>query len=166
MDRTREYSWSDPTISAGALPGRSGLDLMRGMVSGELPAPPMADTLGFEIVEAEEGRVVFTFTPAEYQYNPMGFVHGGAVATVLDTAAAACVQTLLPAGTSMTSVDLTVKYLRPVTADSGPLRAVGTVLSKGRRTALGQAELRDAADRLVAHATATCLLFEVKQSEA
>ncbi|HEY4019659.1 MAG TPA: PaaI family thioesterase [Pseudonocardiaceae bacterium] len=161
MDRNREYSWSDPMISAGALKGRSGLDLMRGLANGELPPPPMAKTLGFEIVEAEEGRVVLTFTPAEYHYNPMGFVHGGAVATVLDTAAAACVQTLLPAGTSMTSVDLSVKYLRPITADTGPLRAVGTVLSKGRRTALGQAELRDAAGRLVAHATGTALIFEV-----
>lgn len=148
-------------ISAGALPGRSGLALMQGLISGELPAPPMADTLGFELVEAEKGRVVFTFAPAEFQYNPMGFVHGGALATVLDTAAAACVQTLLEPGTSMTSVDLTVKYLRPVTVDSGPLRAVGTVLSKGRRTALSQAELRDAADRLVAHATSTTLTFEI-----
>lgn len=161
MDRTREYSWSDPMISAAALPGRSGLALMQGLISGELPAPPMADTLGFELVEAEKGRVVFTFAPAEFQYNPMGFVHGGALATVLDTAAAACVQTLLEPGTSMTSVDLTVKYLRPVTVDSGPLRAVGTVLSKGRRTALSQAELRDAADRLVAHATSTTLIFEI-----
>lgn len=148
-------------ISAGALPGRSGLALMRGLFSGELPVPPMNRTLGFDLVEADEGRVVFTFTPAEFHYNPMGFVHGGAVATVLDTAAAACVQTLLPAGISMTSVDLSVKYLRPLTADSGPLRAVGTVLSKGKRTALGQAELRDAADRLVAHGTSTCLIFEV-----
>jgi uncharacterized protein (TIGR00369 family) len=161
MDRSREYSWSDPSISASALAGRSGLDLMRGLISGELPTPPMSRTMGFDIVEAEEGRVVFTFTPAEFHYNPMGFVHGGAVATVLDTVAGACVQTLLAPGTSMTSVDLSVKYLRPLTVDAGPLRAVGTVLSRGRRTALGQAELRDAADRLVAHGTSTCLIFAV-----
>jgi uncharacterized protein (TIGR00369 family) len=95
----------------------------------------------------------------EYLYNPIGVVHGGLAATMLDSAAACAVQTLLPAGTAYTSADLTVHYLRPVTSDLGTIRATGRVLNKGRRTALARAEVRDGADRLLAHATSSCMIF-------
>ena len=99
--------------------------------------------------------------PREFHYNPLGTVHGGMLATLLDTAAGCAVHTTLPAGVGYTSMDLSVKYLRPVTVASGTLRCVGTVLQRGRRTALAEARLTDAADRLVAHATSTCLLFDL-----
>lgn len=159
MDRTREYSWTDPMGLADAGRSRSGLDFLRAIMLEELPAPPIAVTLGFEIVSVEEGEVVFTVTPAEYLYNPIGVVHGGVAATLVDTVTGCAVHSTLPAGTGYTSLDLSVKYLRPLTADTGPVRGIGRVISKGRRTALAEGELRDAADRLLAHGTSSCMLF-------
>ncbi|HEY1572963.1 MAG TPA: PaaI family thioesterase [Pseudonocardiaceae bacterium] len=159
MDRSREYSWSDPFALAEAGRGRSGLDFLTALVRGELPPPPIAVTLGFEIAEVEAGRAVFTVTPGEHLYNPIGVVHGGVAATLLDTVTGCAVHTMLPAGTAYTSLDLSVKYLRPLTADTGPVRAIGRVINKGRRTALAEGELRDAADRLLAHGTSSCMIF-------
>jgi uncharacterized protein (TIGR00369 family) len=159
MDRTREYSWSDPLALAEAGRGRSGLDFLSAMVRGELPPPPIAVTLGFEIAEVDAGRAVFTVTPGEHLYNPIGVVHGGVTATLLDSVTGCAVHTMLPAGTAYTSLDLSVKYLRPLTADTGPVRAIGRVINKGRRTALAEGELRDAADRLLAHGTSSCMIF-------
>ncbi len=159
MDRSREYSWSDPIALAEVARGRSGLDFMRALMLGELPPPPIAVTLGFEVAEVGEGRAVFTITPGEHLYNPIGMVHGGVAATMLDTVTGCAVHTTLPAGTGYTSMDLAVKYLRPLSADTGPVRAIGTIINRGRRTALAQGELRDAADRLLAHATSTCMIF-------
>ena len=103
--------------------------------------------------------MAFYLDPQEFHYNPLGTMHGGVLATLLDSAAGCAVHTTLPAGVGYTSLDLNLKFLRPVSSDSGPLRAIGTVISKGRRTALAQAELRDAADRLIAHATSSCMIF-------
>jgi uncharacterized protein (TIGR00369 family) len=119
------------------------------------------DLIGIDGIEAEDGRIVVTMTAHEFHYNPLGTVHGGVLATLLDTATGCAVHSTLPAGMGYTSLDLTTKYLRPVTVESGQLRCVGTVLSRGRRTALAQAELTDERGRLVAHATSSCLLFEV-----
>lgn len=157
--RSRTFSWSDPAGYAEHR-GRAGLELLKAMADGTLPAPPVLHMLGVDGFEAEDGRVVVYLTPREYHYNPLGTVHGGVLATVLDTAAACAVHSTLPAGLGYTSVDLTTKFLRPVTVDSGRLRCEGTVVSKGRRTALAQASLTDAAGRLAAHATSTCLLLE------
>ena len=159
MDRSREYSWSDPMALAEFGKTMSGLEFMRSVVDGQRPGPPIAATLGFELVEVGEGRAVFAIVPAEFHYNPIGMVHGGVMATLLDSAAGCAVHTTLPAGVSYTSLDLSLKFLRPVGSDSGPLRAIGTVINRGRRTALAQAELRDAADRLLAHATSSCMIF-------
>jgi uncharacterized protein (TIGR00369 family) len=159
MDRSREYSWSDPFALAEAARGRSGLDFITALWHGELPTPPIAATMGFEIVEVDAGRVVFTVTPGEHLYNPIGVVHGGVAATMLDTVTGCAVHTTLPAGAAYTSLDLSVKYLRPLTADTGPVRGIGQVINKGRRTALAQGELRDAADRLLAHGTSSCMIF-------
>jgi uncharacterized protein (TIGR00369 family) len=103
-------------------------------------------------------------TVGEFHYNPIGSVHGGVIATLLDTAAGCAVHSTLPAGVGYTSLDLTTKFLRPVTVDSGRLRCEGTVLSRGRTTALAEARLFNAADRLVAHATSSCLIFDLPQS--
>src|SRR4029079_18407299 len=132
---------------------QSGLDLLRSMLSGDLPGPPVMQTLGFTAVEFDEGRVVFAMTVGEHHYNPLGTVHGGVIATLLDTATGCAVHTTLPAGYGYTTLDLTTKFLRPVTVDSGELRCEGVVINRGRTTALAEARLLDARDRLVAHAT-------------
>lgn len=112
-------------------------------------------------MRAEEGSVTLELEPQEFHYNPLGTVHGGVISTLLDTAAACSVHSTLPAGVGYTSMDLNVKFLRAVTVDSGRLTCTGTVLQRGRRTALAEARLTDAAGRLIAHATSSCLLFEL-----
>jgi uncharacterized protein (TIGR00369 family) len=158
--RTRTFSWSDPAKQADQLGRRAGLDMLRAMISGELAAPPVMHLLDMSRMEADEGRVLVEMTPQEFHYNPLGTVHGGVLSTLLDTAAGCAVHTTLPAGTGYTSLDLNVKFLRPVTVHSGLLRCEGVVLQRGRRTALAEARLTDGAGRLVAHATSSCLLFD------
>ncbi|SDN11235.1 PaaI family thioesterase [Streptomyces wuyuanensis] len=161
MGRSRTYEWEDPAISSAAVGRQSGLDFLRDLVAGRLPAPPISAGLGFTLDEVEHGRAVFSLVPGEEHYNPIGSVHGGVYATLLDSAAGCAVQTTLNHGEGYTSLDLSVKFLRPITADTGKVRAVGTVLNRGRRTALAQAELYDGADRVLAHATSSCLIFPV-----
>jgi len=158
--RTRTFSWSDPAVIGSQSAGRSGLDLLRAMISGDLPGPPVMHMLGVERIEAEEGRVGVFMSPQEFHYNPLGTVHGGVLATLLDTATGCAVHSTLPAGIGYTSLDLTTKFLRPVTVNSGTLHCVGTVMSRGRTMALAEARLTDAKGRLVAYATSSCLLFE------
>ncbi|MEV1053717.1 PaaI family thioesterase [Streptomyces sp. NPDC049887] len=161
MGRSRTFEWEDPAISSAAVGLQSGLDFLRDMVAGRLPAPPISAALGFTLDEVEHGHAVFSLVPGEEHYNPIGSVHGGVYATLLDSAAGCAVQTTLAQGEGYTSLDLSVKFLRPVSADTGKVRAVGTVLNRGRRTALAQAELYDGADRVLAHATSSCLIFPV-----
>jgi uncharacterized protein (TIGR00369 family) len=144
----------------GAAAGRtSGVQVLRDLLERRLPPPPIVAALDFALEEVEEGRVVFSLVPGEEHYNSIGSVHGGVYATLLDSAAGGAVQSTLPQGTAYTSLDLTVKFLRPITVDTGKVRAIGTVVSRGRQTALAQAQLVDEADRLLAHATSTCVLF-------
>ncbi|MGY1579319.1 PaaI family thioesterase [Streptomyces sp. MN13] len=161
MGRSRTYEWEDPATSAAAVGRGTGLDFLRDVVAGRLPAAPLAATLGFTLDEVDHGHAVFSLLPGEEHYNPIGSMHGGVYATLLDSAAGCAVQSTLPQGTGYTSVDLAVKFLRPVTVDTGRVRAVGTVLNGGRRTALAEARLLDEKDRLLAHATSTCMIFSV-----
>lgn len=161
MGRTRTYEWGDPAVTAAAVGRGSGLDFLRELRAGRLPAAPITNTLDFTLDEVEKGRVVFSLLPGEEHYNPIGSVHGGVYATLLDSAAGCAVQSVLPPGTGYTSLDLTVKFLRRITADTGRVRAVGTVLHAGRTTALAQAVLVDGAERTLAHATSSCLVFPV-----
>ena len=135
------------------MPGQDGLETLAELRA--LPAcPPVVYVTG-----SEEGRVAVELVPQEFHYNPLGTVHGGVISTLLDTAAACSVHTTLPAGVGYTSLDLNVKFLRPVTVDSGTLRCEGTVLQRGRRAALAEARLTDTRGRLIAHATSSCLIF-------
>ncbi|MEU9389940.1 PaaI family thioesterase [Streptomyces sp. NPDC048324] len=161
MERSRTYDWHDPAISAAAVGQGSGLHFLREILAGRLPAPPIAATLGMDLEEVDHGHAVFSLEPGEEHYNPIGSVHGGIYATMLDSAAGCAVQSTLPQGMGYTSLDLTVKFLRPVTVDTGKVRAVGSVLNSGRRTALAEARLLDSADRLLAHATSSCMLFPI-----
>jgi uncharacterized protein (TIGR00369 family) len=108
-----------------------------------------------------EGSVTLELDPQEFHYNPLGSVHGGVLSTLLDTAAACSVHSTLPAGVGYTSMDLNVKLLRPATIASGRLTCTGTVLQRGRRTALAEARITDAAGKLIAHATSSCMIFEI-----
>ena len=159
--RTRTYSWGDPARNSDHIGQTTGLEMLQSMMRRELDPPPIMHTLGMEGFEASEGRAVFTMRAQEFHYNPLGTVHGGVLSTMLDSAAGCAVHTTLPAGWGYTSLDLSTRFLRPVTVDSGLLRCEGTVLNRGRTTALAEARLLDEAGRLVAHATSTCLLFPI-----
>lgn len=169
MTQTQPFETDSRTIT-WATPGQGdmarlleldGLAQLEAIRSGELPPPPIMATLGMSDLRAERGRVVVEMPAAGFHYNPLGTVHGGVISTMLDTAAACSVHSTLAVGELYTSVDLTVKFLRPVTVDSGLLTCEGTVISRGRRTALAQAQLSDASGRLVAHATSTCLIMRM-----
>lgn len=158
-DRTRTFTWSDPTgwrSAAGRLTGREQLEEM---VAGRLPEPPIARALGFDGFEVGDGWVTVSLEVQEFHYNPVGSVHGGVIATILDTAAACAVQTTLAAGEGQTSLDLNVKFLRAVTVGSGLVRAHGQVLHRGARTAVAEARLVDGKGVLLAQATSTLMLF-------
>jgi uncharacterized protein (TIGR00369 family) len=161
QQRTRTFSWTDPSVHAATIGSRSGLDLLQAIGRGELPPPPIMQLVGVLRLTAEEGSVTVELDPQEFHYNPLGTVHGGVISTLLDTAAACSVHSTLPAGTGYTSIDLNVKFLRPVTLASGRLTCTGSVLQRGRRTALAEARLTDAQGKLAAHATSTCMLFEL-----
>lgn len=164
MGRTRTYEWDDPAVTAAAVGRASGLEFLQDLRAGTLPAPPLAATLDLTLDEVEHGRAVFSLTPGEEHYNPIGSVHGGVYASLLDSAAGCAVQSTLPPGMGYTSLDLTVKFLRRITVDTGRVRAIGTVVHSGRRTALAQATLVDAQDRLLAHATSSCMLFPMTEA--
>ena len=160
--RTRTYEWEDPRVDPRELAGMTGQDMFAAMNDGRLPRPPIMYTMDMNAVEViREGEVHVTLTPQEFHYNPLGTVHGGVIATLLDTAAACSVHTTIPAGMTYTSLDLNTKFLRPVTVGSGMLRCEGTVTHRGRQIALAEARLYDAQGRLVAHATSSCLIFPI-----
>ncbi|MEX0169983.1 PaaI family thioesterase [Streptomyces sp. LMG1-1-1.1] len=161
MGRSRTVEWEDAGATARAAMSMAGIDFLREMIAGRLPGPPIAALLGFTLEEVEPGRAVFALEPGEEHYNPIGSVHGGVYATLLDSAAGCAVHTTLPQGMAYTSLDLATRFLRPITMDTGKIRAVGTVISQGRRTALAEAGLYDAEDRLLGHATSTCMLFPI-----
>ena len=157
--RTRTFSWDDPLEMAAAISELSGLERMRQMIAGELPAPPIAQLMNIQLVEADEGRVVFEGVPEEYHYNPIGMVHGGFAATLLDSAMGCAVHTLLPAGVAYTTLEFKLNFVKPVKLSTGKVRAVGTVLHGGRTTSLAEGRLVAPDGALYAHATTTCLIF-------
>ena len=159
-ERTRTYTWSDPATHAEPIRTRTGLEVMRALAAGELPAPPVMSLIDIAGMEVEEGSVTVHLDPQEFHYNPLGSVHGGVLSTLLDTAAACSVHTTLAAGVGYTSLDLNVKFLRPVTVATGRVTCRGAVLQRGRRTALAEARMTDSKGRLLAHATSSCLIFE------
>lgn len=159
MTRTRTYHWEDPSLPVQAAATMTGLEIIRALRSGELPPPPMIQTLGLQMAEVDPGRVVLTVKAAEFMYNPLGSVHGGLFASMLDTATGCAVHTMLPVGVGYTTLDLSVKFLRPMTVSSGEVRCVGTVTHLGKRTALAEARMTDENDKLLATATSSCLIL-------
>lgn len=159
----REVSiqWQDTAEALRELPKLDGIEYLRKMASGDLPGAPIASHFGMQLVNVDEGTVTFECHPNESHYNPIGMVHGGLVCTLLDSALGCAAQTLLPAGTGYTSIELKVNYLRPVTADSGPLRCVGRVTKPGRRVSFADAEVVDNQNKVVATASGSLLVFPI-----
>ena len=137
----------------------AGLDVLRAVADGRLPGAPIAGLIGFRLVEVASGRAVFEGTPGEQHLNPMGGVHGGYAATLLDSCMGCAVHTALAAGQGYTTLELKLSYVRGMTAQTGPVRAEGRVLNAGRRAAFAEGRLVDAAGRLMAHGTTTCMVF-------
>jgi uncharacterized protein (TIGR00369 family) len=159
--RSRTITWADPVENAQRLSGMSGLDAMRAIISGEAPPPPIAVLMGFDLAEVDEGRAVFLGEAAEFHYNPLGVVHGGLAATLLDSAMGCAVQTTLPAGVRYTTLEIKANFVRAITLDAGILRCEAGVLYRGRRSATAEGSLvEDATGRLLAHGTTTCLVLE------
>jgi uncharacterized protein (TIGR00369 family) len=148
----------DPVELAADVARLDGLSALRALIAGELPPPPIAILLGFEPVEVEEGRVVFAAEPSERHYNPIGMVHGGLAATLIDTVTGCAVHSTLPAGTGYTTTDLQVCYVRAITRDTGRIVCEGTVVHRGRTMATAEARIT-AGDRLLAHGTAGVLIL-------
>jgi uncharacterized protein (TIGR00369 family) len=157
--RERSYSWQDPGVAAAAARSLSGADFFAASSAGQLPIAPIAETLGFTPVSVQDGVARFELHPAEFHYNPIGSVHGGVIATLCDSACGCAVHSLLPAGAYYTSLDLSVKFLRPAAASTGRLFCEGTVLHLGSRSALAEARLTGEDGKLYAYATSSCMIF-------
>jgi uncharacterized protein (TIGR00369 family) len=158
-DRSKNVTWADPRGIAAAAGETDGLTFLRAMIASEVPPPPIANLLSMRLVAADTGRAVFELDPDESQYNPIGTVHGGTMCTLLDSAVGCAVHSTLPQGSGYTSVEIKVNYLRPVTLASGMLTATAVVTKPGRRIAFAEAEVVDAAGKVVANATSTLLVF-------
>lgn len=158
--RARHTAEAAP-VPPGALARNAGAEVLKAVMNGELPSAPIADTLNFFLVEVEPGRVVFQGSPRPAFYNPIGSVHGGWAATLLDSCVACAVHSTLPAGKGYTTVELKVNFVRAVMPDTGPMRAEGKVINVGGRIGTAEGRLTDASGKLYAHATTTCLIFDM-----
>lgn len=157
--RSLTVSWDDPKAASAAGKALSGLEYMRKLVAGEIASPPIMKLIGYKLLDVGEGHAVFGATPAEQHYNPIGVVHGGIAMTLLDSAMGCAVHTLLPRGVGYTTLEVKINLVRAVTRDTGPVRAIGKVIHQGRSTATAEARLEDAAGKLYAHGTTTCILI-------
>ncbi|MFI6079015.1 PaaI family thioesterase [Actinoplanes sp. NPDC051343] len=153
--RVRVVSWAEQSAFSSTHTA-SGLEFLQAMARGEVPPAPMMALLGMSLISATEGETVFRLTPGEFHYNPMWSVHGGVYATMLDSAAACAVHTTLPAKATFSTLDLSVRLVRPIDASTGLVTATGTVIHVGRQVALAEACLQDSAGTLLATATASC----------
>jgi uncharacterized protein (TIGR00369 family) len=160
-EKSRTITWTDPLPQAAAARTRSGVDYLRAILKGEIPGAPIAAHLDMGFVSVEPGDVVFTAVPDESHYNPIGSVHGGFYATLLDSVCGCAVHSTLPAGQAYTSLEIKVSFLRPITVDTGPVTAHGWVTKPGSRAAFAEGDIRDADGRLLATASSACAVFPV-----
>jgi uncharacterized protein (TIGR00369 family) len=153
MERSRLVTWQDPAALTDAAAALSGREFLQALLHGRLPAPPMAELIGAQLVSVGDGEVRFAWTPDESTYNPIGMVHGGLLCTLLDFAAGAAVHTRLAAGVGFSSIEIKVSYLKALRADSGDIEVHGRALQIGRRVAFAEAHARNPAGELIGHAT-------------
>jgi uncharacterized protein (TIGR00369 family) len=148
------------TVSAERRNEMSGLEFVQGLVDGTLPLNTIAQTLGYDVTEAASGRVVVTAEPSGIHLNPAGTVHGGLAATLLDSCMGLAIQSTLEKGVSQTTLEFKISLLRPITPETGMIKAEGIVLSRGRRVGTAEGRVTDDSGRLLAHGTTTCLIFQ------
>jgi uncharacterized protein (TIGR00369 family) len=148
------------TVTADRLKDMNGLEFVQGLVAGTLPLNTIARTLGYDITEAESGRVVVTAEPKDSHLNPWGTVHGGLAATMLDSCMGLAIQSTLERGVGSTTLEFKISFVRPITPETGPIKAEGTVINRGRRIGIADGRVTDGKGRLLVHGTTTCLIFE------
>lgn len=161
VDGRRTFTWDDPTPFAKRFTGKSGLELLQLVIDARLPRPPMAGLMDIRLVEVARGRAVFAGTPQEFHYNPLGTVHGGYGATLLDSAMGCAVHTTLDAGDTYTTLEFKINFLRALTVDTGEVNGIGVVVHAGRTTAIAEGKIVDEGGKLYAFATTTC---QIKRS--
>ena len=149
-------------VTPEQLASYDGLGFLKAIIGGKLPQPPISEILGFHLVEAENGRAVFACVPEFRHYNPIGSVHGGLAATLLDSALGCAIFSTLSKGDTWTTLELKVNFVRGLTKDTGPVRAEGRIIHRGRTLATSEGDLKDGAGKLYAHATTTCMIFPAK----
>jgi uncharacterized protein (TIGR00369 family) len=155
MATERSYGVASPE----EVGGRAGIDMLRAMIAGELPSPPMARTLGFDLIAVEPGFALFAAEPTDALLNPLGGVHGGWALALIDSATGCAVHTELPAGTGYTTVETKANFTRAIRAGAGPVRCEGRVVTRGRTLATAEARLMDGEGRVLAHGTSTLLIL-------
>ena len=153
----REFGVAPPET----LKAMSGLEFLQALMEGHLPAPPITRTLGFALTEVSEGRALFRGRPSFEHYNPIGSVHGGWAATLLDSCMACAVQSTLPQGSGYTTLEFKINLVRGMTDKTGPVEAEGTIVQSGRRVGVAEGRLTDGSGRLLAFGTTTCLIFQL-----
>lgn len=158
-DRSRSYSWADPKVLAEAVRDLSGLEVLQKIADGSLPQPAMGATGGFHLVEVEEGRAVFEGRWNDFMINPAGTVHGGWYGIILDSCMGCAVHSTLPQGTAYTTLEYKVNITRAITETTGPVRAEGRVIHRGRRSATAEGKITDAAGKVYGHASTTCMIL-------
>jgi uncharacterized protein (TIGR00369 family) len=139
-----------------------GLGFLKAIIDGSLPRPPIAELLGFDLIEAEPGKAVFEGLPEQRHYNPIGTVHGGLALTLMDSCMSCAVQTMLKQGEIYTTLEVKVNLIRAITKDTGRVRATGRLIHRGRTTGTAEGDVRDGAGNLLAHGTTTCIIFPAK----
>jgi uncharacterized protein (TIGR00369 family) len=149
-------------VSADDLKTYDGLGFLSAIIAGTIPQPPIGEILGFHLVEAEAGRAVFEGLPEARHYNPIGSVHGGFAATLLDSALGCAIFSTLHKGDTWTTLELKLNFVRGLTKDTGPVRAEGRIIHRGRTVATSEGDLKDGTGKLYAHATTTCMIFPAK----
>jgi uncharacterized protein (TIGR00369 family) len=159
MNRSLTVSWQDPMNMAQAARGMAGLEFLRGVRDGTIQAAPIQELVGMKLTEVEPGFAVWQLTPGEQHYNPIGTVHAGIAATLLDSAMACAVHSSIPLGKGYTTLEFKINLVRAVTIKSGMLRAIGKVVHGGKSTATAEGRLEDAVGTLYAHATTTCIIL-------
>lgn len=162
-EKTVTFTWQDPLASAKEGLELSGLEYLRRITTGDIPPPPIMVLMNIKRLEIEEGRAVFYSEPQEYHYNPIGSVHGGYAATLLDSAMACAVHSLLPAGTGYTTLEIKVNYIRPLSGKTGLISSIGKVIHVGGSAATAEGSIVDGEGKLYAHATTTCLIMRPKK---
>lgn len=155
-----DYSYG--LVDSDVLKSYDGLGFLKAIIAGTVPQPPISQIMGFHLIQTAPGRAVFEGLPNLHHYNPIGTVHGGFAATLLDSALGCAIFSTLHKGDAWTTLELKLNYVRGMSADTGPVLAEGRVIHRGRTVATSEGDLKDAGGKLYAHATTTCMIFPAK----